>query len=353
YYTQDEVRDLVAYAAVRNITIVPEIDLPGHASAAIAAYPELAVQDAPNSEVAAVPADWGVYPNLFSPEENTLTFLEHVLDEVMELFPSEYIHLGGDEAVKDQWRASPSVQARMRALGVADEEALQSWFIGRLEGHINAHGRRMIGWDEILEGGLAPDATVMSWRGVAGAVEAARLGHDAVMSPAPTLYLDHRQSAADGSPGRGDPMTLERIYRFDPTPEEMTSEQAARVLGVQANLWTEHMRDEARVAYQAFPRVSAVAEIAWTAPERLDWTGFQTRLQPQLERYEDLGIDYARLALTPEAGPPPPDGERRYDHQMRLCSSGLVLSLIDDAPVHGERPSLMMDIMNPCWIYEG
>src|SRR5690606_5210591 len=138
-----------------------------------------------------------------------------------------------------------------------------------------------------------------------------------------------------------------------PTPEEMTSEQAARVLGVQANLWTEHMRDEARVAYQAFPRVSAVAEIAWTAPERLDWTGFQTRLQPQLDRYEGLGIDYARLALTPEADPTPPDGERRYDHQMKLCSSGLALSPLDDAPIHNERPSLMMDIMNPCWIYEG
>lgn len=351
FYSQETVREIVAYAQARNIVVVPEVDVPGHASAAVAAYPELGVTDAPGAAVPAVPADWGVYPTLFNTEEPTLVFFEQVLDEVMDLFPGDYVHIGGDEAVKDQWKASPRTQARMRALGVADEAALQSWFVERLERHLNARGRRLIGWDEILEGGLAPNATVMSWRGVDGAVEAARLGHDTVLTPGPTLYFDYRQSASDGAPGRGIVSSLEDVYRFDPTPDAMTPDQANRVLGVQANLFTEHMRTEERVEYMAFPRVSALAEVAWTAHDRLDWNGFRERLQPQLARYRALGIDYATSGL--EAPPPtPPDGARRYDHQMKLCSEGLVLSLIDDAPLQGERPAFMMDIMNPCWIYQ-
>lgn len=352
FYTQDQAREIVAYARARNIIVVPEIEVPGHASAAIAAYPELAVADAPNSAMPAVPADWGVYPNLFNTEESTLDFFKVVLDEVMALFPGEYIHLGGDEAVKDQWRASPRTQERMRAVGAADEEKMQSWFIARLEQHLNANGRRMIGWDEILEGGIAQNASVMSWRGIDGAIEAARMGHDTVLSPAPTLYLDHRQSARDGEPGRVEPMTLETVYTFDPTPDQLTADQASHILGVQGNLWTEHMRDEARVEHQAFPRLAALSEVAWSAPEHIDWADFQTRLQPQLARYRALGIDYAATALTPDADALPPDGERRYDHQMKLCSAGIALTLIDDAPLQGPRPSLTMDVMNPCWIYE-
>jgi len=352
YYSQETVRDIVAYAAQRNIVIVPEIDVPGHASAAIAAYPELGVTDAPGAGVPQVPADWGVYPTLYNAEESTVVFFEQVLDEVMDLFPGEYVHIGGDEAVKDQWKASPSTQARMRELGVANEEQLQSWFVERLEKHLNTRGRRLIGWDEILEGGLAPNATVMSWRGVDGAIEAAKLGHDTVLSPGPTLYFDYRQSAADGAPGRGVVSSLEDVYRFDPTPDALTPDQARRVIGVQANLFTEHMRTEDRVEYMAFPRVAALAEVAWTAHDRMDWDGFRARLEPQLGRYRTLGIDYATVGLEP-APPIPSDGQRRYDHQMRLCSEGLVLSLIDDAPVAGERPAFMMDIMNPCWIYEG
>ena len=352
FYDQDTVRDIVTYAQARNVVIVPEIDVPGHASAAIAAYPELGVTDAPGAAVPQVPADWGVYPTLFNAEETTLVFFEQVLDEVMDLFPGEYVHLGGDEAVKDQWKASPRTQARMRELGVADEAALQSWFIGRLEKHLNARGRRMIGWDEILEGGLAPNATVMSWRGVDGAIEAARLGHDAVMTPGPTLYFDYRQSPTDDAPGRGVVSSLEDVYRFDPTPEALTPAQAQRVIGVQANLFTEHMRTEDRVEYMAFPRVAALSEVAWTAHDRLNWPDFQHRLEPQLARYRTLGIDYATSGLV--APPPaPPDGERRYDHQMTLCSNGLVLSLIDDAPAAGDRAAFMMDIFNPCWTYEG
>ena len=353
FYTQAQVREIVAYAAARNIVIVPEIDVPGHASAAVAAYPELGVTDVPGAAVPAVPGDWGVYHTLFNAEESTIIFFHQVLAEVIDLFPGTYVHLGGDEAAKDQWKASPRTQARMRELGVADEAGLQSWFIGRMEQYLNQRGRRLIGWDEILEGGLAPNATVMSWRGVEGAVEAARLGHDTVLSPAPIFYLDNRQSAADGSPGRGFVVSLEDLYRFDPVPEAMTPDQAGHVLGVQANLWTEHMRDEGRVEYQAYPRVAALAELAWSAPARMDWDDFNARLTPQLARYRTLGIDYAEIALSPGAEPLPPQGERRYDHHMTLCSEGIALSLIDDAPLQGERASFLLDIMNPCWTYHG
>jgi hexosaminidase len=353
FYTQDQVREIVAYAAARNIVVVPEIDVPGHASAAVAAYPELGVTDVPGAAVPAVPGDWGVYHTLFNTEESTIVFFQRVLAEVIDLFPGTYVHLGGDEAAKDQWKASPRTQARMRDLGVADEAALQSWFIGRMEQYLNQRGRRLIGWDEILEGGLAPNATVMSWRGVEGAVEAARLGHDTVLSPAPTFYLDNRQSAADGAPGRGFVVPLEALYRFDPTPEALTAEQARHVLGVQANLWTEHMRDEGRVEYMAYPRVAALAELAWSAPARMDWDDFTVRLTPQLARYRALGIDYAESALSPGARPLPAQGERRYDHQMTLCSAAIALSLIDDAPLQGERASFLLDIMNPCWTYQG
>ena len=351
-YTQDQVRDIVAYAAARNIVVVPEIDVPGHASAAVAAYPELGVTDVPGAAVPVVPADWGVYPTLFNVEEPTLVFLENVMDEVVDLFPGEYVHIGGDEAVKDQWKASARVQERMRELGLTDEEKLQSWFVARLEKRLNDHGRRMIGWDEILEGGINPNASVMSWRGVEGAIEAARLGHDTVMSPAPVLYLDNRQSADDGAPGRGFTSTLRDVYSFDPTPDVLTPEQAGRVLGVQVNLFSEHMRDEARIEYMAFPRLSALAEMAWTPHERLDFADFRTRLDPQLARYRTLGIDYATSGLTEVPATPPADGQRRYDHQLKLCSAALPLSLIDDAPLDGERAALLMDILNPCWIYQ-
>ncbi len=352
FYTQDTVREIVAYAQARNIVIVPEIDAPGHASAAVAAYPELGVTDAPGSAVPTVPSDWGIYPTLFNTEDATLAFFGTVFDEVMDLFPGLYIHVGGDEAVKDEWKASPSTQARMAALGLHDEEELQSWFITQLEKTLNARGRRLIGWDEILEGGLAPNATVMSWRGVEGAIEAARLGHDAVMTPGPTLYFDYRQSPDDGAPGRSTSVSLRDIYDFDPTPDAMTPEQAKRVLGVQANIFTEHMRDESRVEYMTFPKASALAELAWTAHERLDWTGFRARLEPQLARYRALGIRYAESGLREPVTAPPPDGERRYSRQLKMCTEGLGLSMIDDAPLEGERVAFMMDVMNPCWLYQ-
>jgi hexosaminidase len=297
FYTQDQVREIVAYAASLNITVVPEIEMPGHALAPIVAYPELgSVENPPD----AVFTDWGVFPWLFNIEDGTFEFLETVLDEVMALFPSEYIHIGGDEAVKDQWEANPHIQARMVELGVADENELQSWFVRRIERHLNANGRRLIGWDEILEGGLAPNATVMSWRGIDGAIEAARMGHDTVLTPAPVLYFDHRQShSPDESPGRGAVISTRDVYAFDPAPDALTEDQLDHILGVQGNVWTEHIRTEERLWDKLFPRMAAVAELAWSPPHVNDWAGFAARLPDQLDRYEALGVTHATIWLEP------------------------------------------------------
>ena len=341
-YTQDTVRRLVAYAAQRGITIVPEIEMPGHATAAIVAYPQLAATEHPPREV---PADWGVYPNLYNIDDATFAFLEDVLDEVIALFPSRYIHVGGDEAVKDQWRASPRVQARMRELGIEDETKLQSWFIRRIEQILNARGRRLIGWDEILEGGIAPEATVLSWRGIDGAVTAARAGHDAVLSPSPTLYLDNRQSAdQDDPPGRGAVVTAEAIYAFDPLPSVLTPAESTHILGLQGDIWTEHIRTEERVEFMTWPRGAAIAEIGWSPQTQRDWNGFRARLASQLARYRALGLHNADLVV------PLRDATHLTSHRLKQCTEKLVLSLEDDAPIEGDRAVFLIDIMDPCWI---
>lgn len=349
FYTQDDVRRIVAHAAERNITIVPEIDMPGHASAAIAAYPELGVTEHPAT---AVPADWGIYPNLYNVEEGTFVFLENVLDEVMALFPGQYVHVGGDEAVKDQWQASPRVQARMRELRIPDEEALQSYFVQRMEKYLDAHGRRLIGWDEILQGGIAQNATVMSWRGLNGAVTAVGAGHDAVLSPWPTLYFDNRQgSGADEPPGRGQIISLRQVYDFDPMPASIAVDQRPHVLGLQANVWTEHIRTEDRVAYMTFPRAAAVAEVGWSSAEQHDWDSFVRRLPSQFARYRALGLRYSDDALRPAESAVPGPFDVHPSQDLRTCTDKLVLSLEDDAPVRGNRAVFLIDIMNPCWIF--
>jgi len=295
YYTQDEIRDIVRYAAERHVTIVPEIDMPGHMQAAIAAYPQLgSLGDAPP-----VSPDWGVHSYILNVDESTQTFVDNVLDEVIALFPGPYIHIGGDEAVKDQWKSSPRVQARMHELGIADENALQGWFVARLEKTLAAHGRRLVGWDEILEGDVPPNAIVMSWQGAKGGIEAAHEGHDVVMAPSPDLYLDHLQSdAADEAPGRPDVRTLKDIYAFEPVPPGMSDAAAAHVLGAQANLWTEHMRTPERVENAAFPRLDALAEVLWSAPPSHDWHSFATRLVAQMDRHRALGVDPAESAFA-------------------------------------------------------
>jgi hexosaminidase len=297
FYTQDEIRAIVAYAHDRHITIVPEIDVPGHAQAAVASYPQLGV----TGKRPPVSVDWGVHPYLYNPDDETIGFLHNVLDEVMALFPSTYIHLGGDEAIKDQWQASPAVQARIKSLGLKNEDQLQSWMIEQLGQYLAAHGRRLVGWDEILEGGIPPSATVMSWRGTQGAIDAARQNHDVVLSPAPQLYLDQMQSdLADETTGRLPSMSLESYYGFEPVPKELNAEQARHVLGVQANMWNEHMPTFRHIQHAVFPRIDALAETAWTPVAARDWHSFLDRLPAQLARYRALDIAYADSAFAAE-----------------------------------------------------
>ncbi|HZW17887.1 MAG TPA: family 20 glycosylhydrolase [Luteimonas sp.] len=291
FYTQDQVREIVRYAGERHITVVPEIDIPGHAQAAVATYPRLGSVDGPTR----VSSDWGVHKYLFNADEDTFGFLEDVMAEVAELFPGRYVHIGGDEAVKDQWKASPRVQARMRELGVANKAQLQGYFVERMARFLAARGKRVIGWDEILEDDLPADAIVMSWRGIEGGTEAARKGHDVVMAPVSHLYLDYLQTdSPDEPPGRPTLVPLRKVYEFEPVPDALTPEQARHVLGLQANTWTEHMRSFERVEHAIFPRIAAVAETGWTPRARKDYDDFLARLPAQLDRYRQSGIDYAR-----------------------------------------------------------
>ena len=291
YYTQEQIRDVVRYAAERHIAIVPEINAPGHAQAAVAAYPELGV----TGKQIHVLNEWGVNTTLFNVEESTFQFLENVLAEVVELFPGPYVHVGGDEAVKDQWKSSARVQERMRELGVEDEAGMQSYLIKRLEKFLVAHDRRLIGWDEILEGGLPPEATVMSWRGIEGGITAANQGHDVVMSPSNELYLDYLQTDSPNEPpGRPATITLKQVYAFEPVPAALAADKRAHILGLQANVWTEHMRSFARVEHAIFPRIAALAETAWSPQSKKNWEGFLTRLPAQLQRYRAMDIAYAQ-----------------------------------------------------------
>jgi hexosaminidase len=295
FYTQDQAREIVDYARKLHITVVPEIELPGHAQAAIAAYPQLGA----SGKTPPVSPDWGVHTWLFNTEDETFEFLQNVLTEVMDIFPGQYIHIGGDEADKYQWRNSAQVQAKRKALGLKDDLALQSWFIKRIETFLVAHDRRLIGWDEILEGGLPPEATVMSWRGTKGAVEAAREGHDVVLSPSNVTYLNRMQSEeADEPPGHDYPTPLKAVYDFEPVPVELDAAQAKHVLGAQGNLWTEHVRTEDRVEHMAFPRLSALAEVTWSPKATRDFSSFLTRLAPQMRRFARAGMGAADSAFA-------------------------------------------------------
>ena len=287
-YTQAQVRALVAYAQARNVTIVPEIEMPGHALSAMLAYPQLSASGpAPRN----VQGDWGIFPYIYSYDEATFSFLQDVLGEVMALFPSRYIAIGGDEAVKDQWKASPAIQAQIKALGLANEDALQSRFTQRIEGFLEENGRRALGWDDILAGGLPAAAAVTSWHGPDGAVAAVRAGHDVIMATDPILYFDHRQSDLPGEPpGRGIVISLHDVYAFEPAPAALTEQERGHILGLQANLWTEHIRTEDRLQAMAFPRAAAVAEIGWSSPERKDWTSFTARLPAAFRRYRAIGL---------------------------------------------------------------
>ena len=293
FYTQDDVREIVAYAANRFVTVVPEIEMPGHSQAIIAAYPELGSTDQP-ADVATI---WGVLPYLLNADSATITFVQNILTEVMDLFPSSWIHVGGDEAVKTQWKASPRIQARMKELGVTTEEELQSWFIRQMDTFLTSKGRRLIGWDEILEGGLAENATVMSWRGLEGAIAAAKTGHDAVLTPTSHTYFDYYQvkDTSKEPLAIGGFLPLDKVYTWEPMPAELEENARTHILGVQGQVWTEYLPNPKAVEYMAFPRMIALAEVAWTPTRQRSYEGFKSRLATHLQRLQILDVNFRPL----------------------------------------------------------
>ena len=330
FYTQEECREIVAYAAERHITVIPEIDLPGHMQAALAAYPEYGCTGGPYE----VWKMWGVSDNvLCAGNDATLKFIEDVLDEVVEVFPSEYIHVGGDECPKTQWEQCPKCQARIKALGIKGDDKhsaemyLQSFVINHAEKHLNSKGRQIIGWDEILEGGLAPNATVHSWRGIEGGIEAAKQGHDCIMSPTSFMYFDYYQTTyTDDEPlAIGGYVPVEKVYSFEPMHESLTPEEQKHIIGVQANLWSEYVPTFSHVEYMELPRMAALCEVQWCNPEKKDFNNFKQRLMPLLKLYEVQGYNYAKhiLDIEPEFG---------TDTERGVLT--VTLKVVDDTPIY-------------------
>ena len=290
FYTKEEIREIVAYAHARNIMIIPEIEMPGHATAALAAYPKLGCTEGP-FEVAMT---WGIFEDIYCPYEETFEFLENVLLEVIELFPGDYIHIGGDEAPKARWEESEYVQDLMVREGFNDVEQVQGYFIRRIDKFLNEHGKRLIGWDEIIEGGLPPNATVMSWRGTIGGIEASRRGHDVVMTPYSHLYLDYYQSAdQENEPfAIGGFLPLDTVYSYEPVPSQLRERDKNRIIGAQANVWTEYMKTGEHVEYMLLPRMLALAEVVWSPAETKDFRSFLKRIEWHLDRFDALGVNY-------------------------------------------------------------
>lgn len=294
FYTQEQIREVIRYAAQRQVTIVPEIEMPGHALAALASYPELACTSGP-FEVA---TKWGVFEDVFCPTEMTFEFLGNVLKEVAELFPGDYIHIGGDEAPKTRWRESAFCQALIKKEGLKDEYELQSYFIRRIEKILAGYGKKLIGWDEILEGGLSPGATVMSWRGTQGGIEAAKMSHDVIMTPGSHCYFDHYQSDHPDEPlAIGGFTPLEKVYAFEPIPEVLEGEERDFILGAQANLWTEYIKVFDKVEYMAYPRACALAEVLWTPAATRDYNRFTQNLFAHQQRLDRMNVNYAKHLL--------------------------------------------------------
>ncbi|WP_460941699.1 glycoside hydrolase family 20 protein [Spirosoma daeguense] len=307
FYTQDDIREVLRYAATKYINVVPEIELPGHAMAALAAYPELGCFPGPYQ----VATKWGVFNDVFCPTEKTFAFLEDVLSEVIDLFPSKYIHIGGDECPKTIWRKSAFCQQLIKRLRLRNENGLQSYFIKRIDKFVTSKGRRIIGWDEILQGGLSPNATVMSWRSVNGGIMAAQQHHDVIMTPGQFVYLDHLQGDPAQEPtGFGSYLPLEKVYSYNPTPAELTSVEATYILGAQANIWTEYINNHTQLEYMLWPRAAALAEVVWTPLPKKNYDDFTRRITTHFERLKQLNVNYSRTiydaALT---GKPTADGQ--------------------------------------------
>jgi len=418
FYTQDDVREIVAYAAARHITVMPEIDLPGHATAAIKAYPELGTAPLEGDM-----SDWGIFQNTFNLEEGTIRFLEDVMDETLELFPSEFVHIGGDEVATRQWENSPRIRERMAEVGIHDTHQIQAYFTRHFAEYLDARGRRLIGWDEILEGGSIGNSAIMSWRGTKGGVEAAKAGRQVVMAPSSIYYTDYRQSDSRYEPpGREHIQTLQDVYEFEPVSAELSADEQKAILGAQMTVFSEHMRTAERVEHMAFPRLIAMAESVWSDPTKKDFDDFTARLMPHMARLKALGIRPADSAFAPkievvkgegttrtvtlsnqvgqgwisyklEGGADVPEwrnyskpftatadqtvyarasvpleddlisgvrsrtlddvslSERTSD-ELSLCSKWLSIKLDDDYPREGDRAAMMVDIVEPCWVYD-
>jgi hexosaminidase len=291
FYTQEQVKEVVAYAAKRYITIIPEIEMPGHSSAALEAYPYLGCTGGPYK----VQQKWGVFKDVYcAGNDSVFAFMQDVLNEVIPLFPAKYVHIGADECPKDSWKVCPKCQKRIKDLKLKDEHELQSYFVQRMEKYINSKGKTMIGWDEILEGGLAPNAVVMSWRGEQGGIDAAKQNHDVIMTPTTYVYLDYAQSKREDSLVIGGYLPLDKVYNYEPLPQELTPEQQKHILGAQANVWTEYMKTPRKVEYMIFPRMSALSEVLWSPKEKKNYTDFQKRLQTQFKRYDLWNANYSK-----------------------------------------------------------
>ena len=288
YYTQDQAREIVAYAKARFINVIPEIELPGHAQAAIASYPFLSCAQDSTVKVA---TKWGIFKDVYCPNDTTFKFLEDVLTEIIDIFPSKYIHIGGDECPKDQWKTSAECQAMIKNMNLKDENGLQSYFVQHIEQFLNSKGRKIIGWDELLDGGLDPNATVMSWRGTQGGITAAKAGNDVIMTPGTFCYFDRYQADPKTEPTTiGGYLPLQLVYRFEPVPDELSATEAKHVLGAQANVWTEYMPTPMSVEHMVFPRLSALAEVLWSSKGNRNWDLFRNRMPSEFKRYEQLNI---------------------------------------------------------------
>lgn len=308
YYTQEQIKEVVKYATDRYVDIIPEIELPGHSSAAIAAYPELSCFPEESTKHPAktawngtaegkqVQQTWGVFEDVFCPSEYTFNFLENVFNEVIELFPSKYIHIGGDECPKESWKRSAFCQQLIKDKNLKDEHGLQSYFIQRMEKYLNSKGKQIIGWDEILEGGLAPNALVMSWRGEKGGIEAAKQKHQVIMTPGEWVYFDHAQNKPEDSVTIGGFTDLQKVYGYEPVPKGLSQADAQYILGAQANMWTEYMTNIDKVEYMLFPRMSALSEVLWSSKESRNWSAFQQKMKQQYKRYEQWDANYNKPA---------------------------------------------------------
>ncbi|NDF97651.1 MAG: beta-N-acetylhexosaminidase [Chitinophagia bacterium] len=349
FYTQAEIREVVAYAQERFVEVIPEIEMPGHSSAAIAAYPWLScfpnqptsipanmisqqsIKKQKEGAIKLVQETWGVFDDVFcAGNDSTFMFLEKVIDEVSVLFPSRYIHIGGDECPKTHWKKCARCQQRIRSLQLKDEHELQSYFVKRIEDYLNKKGKTLIGWDEILEGGLAPNAVVMSWRGESGGIEAAKERHEVIMTPGQPVYFDHSQSENEDSVTIGGYNPLEKVYHYDPVPQALAGGFEKYVLGTQANVWTEYMPHSTKIQYMVFPRIAALSEICWTVPDKKSWSGFEKRLPTFFERYKEWGVQTSSAYFDIAASVRPQPGNRGIELALTTKAPGTTLHWIEN-----------------------